>query len=310
MDHKLINAPSSQKAQYLLDMLVPGSTLTAILPLAGSYTNLTHMLEAVDAEGKQQRLVIRSYVYGDPVIKARVEYNALCHLQKYNVPAPSPLYLDEEGIFLVGPGIVISNVDGELIEDPSQHPSGGLVWAGEMARTLAQIHSVDCAPIHDLLLDANAEATWFLSGGKIPEYMRDHPDGVRVWHSIHDYMDKLEPVPKSLVHIDYWRGNVLWANGTISAVIDWEEAAYGDPAIDVGYCVMELAIMGMMEEATEFLRIYQSIQGQVKNLYFWALAATARPMYDIQGWITDSYKDARFRQFIASSLNWLISSSH
>ena len=103
-------------------------------------------------------------------------------------------------------------------------------------------------------------------------------------------------------HIDYWRGNVLWEEGKISAVVDWEEAGCGDPGIDVGYCLMELVIMGMSIEAHTFLQKYQSLRGPVPNLIFWALAATVRPMYDMDGWITDTAKEKRFRKFIASSL--------
>jgi aminoglycoside phosphotransferase (APT) family kinase protein len=167
---------------------------------------------------------------------------------------------------------------------------------------LARIHNISSAAVKEILLDANTEATWFLRGGVLPDYMRNHPDGERVWQTVHNHIGKLKPVAETLVHIDYWRGNILWDQGKISAVIDWEEAAYGDPAIDVGYCLMELVIMGMMEEAMEFLRAYEMLNGPPANLYFWALAATARPMYDIDSWITNSEKDKRFRRFITNTI--------
>jgi aminoglycoside phosphotransferase (APT) family kinase protein len=98
---------------------------------------------------------------------------------------------------------------------------------------------------------------------------------------------------------------VLWNQGKICAVVDWEEAGCGDPGIDVGYCLMELVIMGMMEEAMAFLQTYQSLRGPVPNLFFWALAATARPMYDLDSWITDVQKEERFNKFIENSLKKL-----
>jgi len=38
-----------------------------------------------------------------------------------------------------------------------------------------------------------------------------------------------------LLHGDFWPGNVLWKDGRIAAVIDWEDAALGDPLADLGY---------------------------------------------------------------------------
>ena len=305
MNEILNKPPSSQKAQDLLDRIAPGSTLTAIHPLTGSYSNLTHLVEAKGSDNSIQQYVVRSYVYGKRAIKARVEYNALGYLQEVGVPAPKPLYLDAEGTILGSPGIVMSYVPGELIEEPSQHPSGRITWANEMARTLVRIHSVDCRSNKEKFFDANAEVTWFLRGGKIPEYMRSYPDGTQVWQTVKNHYDNLQPVTPTLVHIDYWRCNVLWEHGKISAVVDWEEAGCGDPGIDVGYCLMELVIMGMLEEAMAFLQMYQSLRGPVPNLIFWALAATARPMYDMDGWITDIAKEERFRSFIGRSLQQL-----
>lgn len=43
-------------------------------------------------------------------------------------------------------------------------------------------------------------------------------------------------VALALVHLDDWRGNVLWDRGQTTAVVDWEEAACGDPVVDVAYC--------------------------------------------------------------------------
>ena len=298
-------APSSQKAQDLLDKITPGSTLSAIHPLTGSYSNLTHLVEALDGNGLRQQFVVRSYVYGKREAKARVEYNALRFLQEVDVPAPKPLYLDAEGIILGSPGIVMSYVPGELMEESSQHPSGKIAWAEEMARTLAQIHSVDCGSSKEMFFDANTEATWFLRGDNIPDYMRNYPEGTQVWHTVNYHFQNLQLVTPTLVHIDYWRGNVLWEKEKITAVVDWEEAGYGDPAIDVGYCLMDLVIMGMLEEAQAFLRQYESLRGPVPNLFFWALAATARPMYHMDGWITDTAKGERFRKFISSSMKRL-----
>jgi hygromycin-B 4-O-kinase len=41
------------------------------------------------------------------------------------------------------------------------------------------------------------------------------------------------PEERSLIHGNYGFGNVLAADGQITAVLDWQEAGYGDPLLDV-----------------------------------------------------------------------------
>jgi aminoglycoside phosphotransferase (APT) family kinase protein len=294
--------PSQEAIRTLLQTIAPTSTLSAVRPLAGSYSNATHLVEALDADGSQTRLVVRRYVHGNRAKKARLEFETLAFLQDYGVPAPAPLYLDEDGTVLGSPGIVTDYVSGKQLMLPSDHPAGPLAWARSLATTLAQIHSIPCDSAKRFLLNANAEATWFLRSGAIPDYMNAHPDGVAVWQAVHDLLPTIQQVAPALVHLDYWRGNVLWDRGQIAAVVDWEEAAYGDPVIDVAYCRMEMAIMGMIGEEKEFLSAYEAEMGhQAANLGFWELAAAARPMTDITGWITELSKGERFRQLIADA---------
>jgi len=45
-----------------------------------------------------------------------------------------------------------------------------------------------------------------------------------LWQAVLDYLPDLISVEPSLVHIDYWSGNILWNKGMISAVVDWDAA--------------------------------------------------------------------------------------
>jgi len=79
-----------------------------------------------------------------------------------------------------------------------------------------------------------------------------------------------------------------------------EEAAYGDPGIDVAYCRMDMLLSGLGEAADEFLSVYEAKMGQrVANLELWELAAAARPMFSPQSWgIAASPVKERFSRFI------------
>ena len=71
--------------------------------------------------------------------------------------------------------------------------------------------------------------------------------------------------------------------------LDWDFAAYGDPAIDVAYFRMNMHLRGIKEAADIFLKRYEEGSGAVvRNLGFWELAAAARPLPDPVLWIPAS----------------------
>jgi len=90
------------------------------------------------------------------------------------------------------------------------------------------------------------------------------------------------------------------AGGRNLGVLDWEEAACGDPVIDVAYARMNMFLMGLPEAAKEFLRVYEAESGRkAENLSFWEMAAAVRPMDDRWGgrWI-GSRKADLFQHFM------------
>ena len=295
--------PAKGTVHALLDLIAPGSVLLAIDSLPGSYSNYTHLVDARSAEGSVFRIVVRRYaVFGtyDRGEKARREFETLELLQENGVPAPQPLFLDEDGSTLGIPGIVTSYVSGRQIHTPPDPIS----WARALATMLARIHQVPCdVEAMSFLLDANAEASWFLRSGAVPDYMNAHPDGAAVWQMVHDLWPNRQRVAGSLVHIDYWSGNILWDQDRIAAVVDWEEAAHGDPGIDVAYCRMDMFLSDLGPAADEFLEAYEAGVGRsVPNLGLWELVAAARPMFHADGWVSESPGRERFRRFIAQAM--------
>ena len=293
--------------QAVLDIVVPGAKFLELQPLVGDFSNDTRLIEATDADGSRLRLVSRRYaIFGayDRGEKARREYQTLQFLRQHRVPAPEPLFLDETGATLGAPGIVTRFVPGKLLLAPP-YPAGR---PERLAQTLAAIHRIPIDTGASFLLAGNSEATWFLKNPDVmPDYIRSHPLGPAVWEAMRTYWPAMTPSLPSLVHIDYWAGNVLWREGEISAVVDWEEAAQGDPAIDVAYCRMDLFLCGLAEQAELFLARYEMAMNRpVRHLAFWELAAAVRPMFNPEGWISDSPQKERFANFVHSALARLI----
>ena len=286
MKSPTITELSYGEARRLLNILAPGRDLISITVPAGSFSNSTHIVEARLKVGEVYKVVVRRYrVFGnyDRGEKARREFRMFELLNRHRVPAPEPLLLDDLGGILGSPGIVVRFVPGSLRMDVISDP---MDWASKLARTLAKIHSIPCRnEEQDFLLKGNDEAAWFLKYDHPPVYMQEYPGGSELWRFLRDQFPKVESVPPVLLHLDYWSGNILWEANEISAVIDWEEAAYGDPAVDVGYALMNMMLMGLPDAADEFLRVYETqTGGPLKNLGFWELAAAVRPLTDPEDW--------------------------
>jgi aminoglycoside phosphotransferase (APT) family kinase protein len=285
----------------LLEKIAPGSRLRSVELLPGSFSNHTHLVEACLPGGETLKCVVRRYqIFGDydRGEKARREFKAFELMNRAGIPSPEPMLLDDTGKLLGVPGIVTRFVPGKLLLDAPPEP---IPWAYKLAVMLARIHSI---PLNDesrrFLLDANAEATWFLKRDTAPEYMQSYPGGAELWAALRDCYSSLQPVPPALIHIDYWSGNILWQDGEISAVLDWEEAACGDPVIDVAYARMHMFLMSLPDAADEFLHTYETEIGcRVENLRFWEMAAAVRPMIDPADWQVDREpKASLFQQFI------------
>src|SRR5688572_12028709 len=278
---------SEHIAHKVLSMLAPQSELISITVPDGSFSNYTNIVTAKLKDGSLYQVVVRRYkVFGayDRGEKAIREFKTFKLLNQHQVPSPEALYLDETGDVLEMPGIVSKFVRGKLIMDTA--PADPFDWAGKLAKTLAKIHSIPCGEEEKkFLLEGNSQVSWFLNYDPPPQYMQDYPGGTDLWHLTKKLYPQIESVPPVLLHIDYWSGNILWHEDEISAVIDWEEAAYGDPACDVAYARMNMVLMSLPEAADEFLRVYEAETGRkIKNLGFWELAACVRPMTDPVDW--------------------------
>lgn len=299
-----MSLPSKETVRRALDVIAPSHSSFNIHPLAGAYSNHTHLVNIEFTDRPAQHIVLRRYnqANGDCEGKARREFHALTHLKNHNLPAPKPLYLDADGELLGAPGIITEFVAGKQIEIPDESEA----WANNIdlvARMLARIHTIpydESLKLH--LMNGNTEVVWFLKSGAVPHFMDSDPDGAEVWKTVSELLPKRTVVEPVFLHIDYWSGNILWHEGHISAVVDWEEAGFGDAAIDVAYCRMQLYLEGLDDAAETLLQVYEQESGkQIVNLGLWELAAAARPMTDPDGWFTRPFMRERFQHFIANA---------
>jgi aminoglycoside phosphotransferase (APT) family kinase protein len=179
-----------------------------------------------------------------------------------------------------------------VLEPPAAIPGVPGV-AGQLAAVLARIHGMprDRAPfLRDIrerlgrrLSETPARFDQTLGEREIRAAL------ARVW----------PPAPGNeavLLHGDFWPGNTLWHRGRLAAVIDWEDAGFGDPLADLANARLEITMNLGQDLTREFTAHYRSLMPAVDytNLPHWDLCAALRPAGQMSSW---GLGQARLRKY-------------
>ena len=218
----------------LAERMAPGATPIRTWPLTGGVSAFVHAVELSWPDGRLERLVVRrpgALDKGHGPEAVADEHRLLERLYAAGLPVAEPRWLDADGEIFGTPCLVTAFVDGST-ELPPDAPE-------QMGRMLARIHA----------LDVMALGVGFLPGRVDPA--DDGGEGSTA---------RRAPLLRtSLLHGDFWPGNLLWRDGSIAAVLDWEDAAVGDPLSDVAGCRQEL-LWKLGEDAMEtFTRAYAAL---------------------------------------------------
>lgn len=269
----------------------PGSRLLRTWALRGGVSAQMTAFEIALPDGATQRLVLRQHGEADRAANPQVaanEFRLLRALHAAGLPVPPAYDLDTSGEILPLPYIVLACVEGE--------PASALPDAGDlprqMAGCLAQIHGVDLSDPALSYLPQLGRGF----GARPAELDASLQEG-----RIRDALEAAWPLAyvnaPALLHGDYWPGNVLWREGRIAAVVDWEDARTGDPLADVGNARLEM-LWAFGAEATErFTEAYRSMMPGVDltNLPYWDLCAALRPAGKLSGWGLEAAAQAAMR---------------
>ena len=272
------------RVRRVLDAVAPGYRAVSVRAARAAFTNDVHVLEAASPGGRALRLVVKRMTDDPDPQRAAAEFHGLRIARKHGVPAPEPVLLDADGELLGTPGIVTTLVEGRQIARPADTRR----WARDLAGLLLRVH--DVTPDADErrhIYDGVDMGLYFLAGDW-PAAKAGHPLTETIYDAVRELRPDVRAGPAALLHMDYWPGNVLWRGGRVAALLDWDAASYGDPALDVGYFRMNMYLRGIKEAAGIFLRQYEAESGPVRNLGFWELACAARPLPDPAVWIPAS----------------------
>jgi aminoglycoside phosphotransferase (APT) family kinase protein len=291
----------------LLRAARPDWRLVRTWPLAGATSSRVSAIEAEQPDGRRTTLVLRQYgeanLRSDPHA-AQTECRLLGLLAAAGLPVPRPYLADESGAFVPGPALLQEFIDGKRVDDPRDLAA----FTGQLASSLACVHAAGLARADvPFLADVRDDVGRKLGTGPA------HPDEYLSESAVRATLLASWPPPlvnqPVVLHGDYWPGNVLWRDGRLVGIIDWEDALFGDPLADLAITRLEISWLYGTAAMHLLTAQYCARRPDVdtRALPLWDLRAALRACgFDLKSWgLPDGQlasMRAAHRVFIASAL--------
>ena len=235
---------------------VVGSAVVAATWLDGASSVALHRIDFADGTSLVlRRYVWRGYVEAEPEAPAR-EVDALLHARSHGLLVPEVLASDVTGE-MVGddvPLILMTMLEGSPFARPDLE---------KLAETAASIHSVDTEGLgHEYF-------PWYEDEMVTPPPVTTRP---RMWErAIELWRSGLPDHRPAFIHRDFHPGNLLWASGELSGIVDWSAACRGPTGCDIAHCRANLRDLADTSTADRFVDNYASLTGDELDP-FWIMA--------------------------------------
>ncbi len=217
--------------------------------------------------GANRRLIMLTHSQADrernPQI-ARDEFRLLEILKADGLPVADALYLSEahQPSFLI-----TSFVEGSSGLGDKPIPA----FSRTLADILHSIHSTDLGK-YDLSFLPDIDDA--MAGGRDAQSLEQR----EIQAAMRRALPRVQFNAPALLHGDFWPGNLLWKDGALSAIIDWEDAMLGDPLADLGKSRLEilwaLDAAAMEAYTARYLQVNRTLNAAA--LPFWDLWGAAR----------------------------------
>ncbi len=287
------SAAGSRTARFRQVAQRLGSQLLRHEPLLGGVSaGVERLLLATDG-GASRWVVWRcpggSELAAGPIgggIGAASEHQVLTLLATAGFAVPKPLLLDMTCTIFDRPYLVLPFVEGTTT------PANPEDAVDQMAAFLGRLHRLDPA---ELELPNNLErrvSPWPLAVAPCPALQ---PRQSARLAALARHTE--EPRP-ALLHGDLWPGNVLWQDGALRAVIDWEDAAVGDPLSDLAGSRLEVVCAygsELMERFTTRYRLETARRFDDQRLAAWDVYVSTAALSAMATWGLAADVEARMR---------------
>ena len=244
--------------------------------------NIRELAGGSSAEIYRATTTLPSGDTGDVVIRvcdsAELEFKLMTLLRRHAVAVPKVHHLELSDTQFAKPFFVIDYVDGVMALAPEDWGR----FADQAADALLAVHGVDSAEID--YLPTLTEFWGEDVAATLPQFRASEITTALKSATLQRCN---EP---TLLHGDFWPGNVLWREGQIVSVIDWEDAVFGDPLIDLAIARLDQVWIFDWETMERFTERYRVAAGvDFGDLAYWELCAALRMAriigQDIEGWI-------------------------
>lgn len=265
---------SRTACERLATALSADAAVVGLTPLAGGVSATVGLLELRAASGERQRVVVRQHGADHGGLDATTEARLLEALHAAGLGVPAVRLVDADARLLERPGLVLEHMIGTSEVSASELPHA--------IRTMVQV-----------LLDVHRFPTERLPAlpqrlDPVPKLLDLLPEGrrwARLRGALLGQQDTTYGEAPKLLHGDYWPENLLWRDGDLVAVLDWEDAALGDPLADVAGAGLELRIRHGRAEMEAFIEGYGRFGAvEVKRLALWQLYVSAAMLRFMPGW--------------------------
>jgi aminoglycoside phosphotransferase (APT) family kinase protein len=264
---------------------LPGAKFIRAFRLSGGVSADVYRLELEAGDGAHRSVVLRVHGPNHNGHPAALEFGILSAVSGLGICAPQALALDESLRHIPHPFLILDHIDGE-----TAFPTGGAVnQMTRMAETLAEIHSLPIAGLPTLPM----------RGDPLPEIFDYLPQDAE-FEALRQGLSRMENTAYegsgALLHGDFWPGNLLWKGPHIVGILDWEDAACGDPLSDVACTALELTYVAGTEGAEQFVRAYGRLRPiEPRRFALWQIYVAAAGHLSMGGWGLEASREAHMR---------------
>lgn len=259
-----------------------GGELVGFEQLTGGVSATVYALD-LRVGSHTRRVVYRQYpptdFTGHEPESVTTEFGVLQSLHAAGFAVAKPLLLNAAGQFLVT----------EFIEGTTTVRANRLSDAlDQMVDFLVALHAFNPSALAATPPELEDPLTSSL------RYLPDTPTGERARSALASTaLVANRPV---VIHGDYWPGNVLWHEGQLAAVIDWEDTHVGDPLADLACARVEL-LCEYGDDAMEYFTGQYLARGDVAmdSLSIWEIYVSASALTTMHLWELDKAEEARRR---------------
>ncbi len=245
----------------LADHVSAGARVAARTRVDGGNFTDVYRLELALSAGEPMAVVARIMREESPKGIVDKLVSVLPVLREHGVPGPNVRWSDPSGATVGRPTIVFDWIEGDAYASAPPRRDR----ARAEAEVLARIHST---PLDNLSLSTTYST---LPPPHLRRWVSQTPAADTAVHLVDQLAPGIRDDEPSLVHGDYWSGNLLWKRGTLVGVLDWDATAVGSRGVDVAKTRLDLALRFGPKAVDDFTAHYERLAGPAANQAFWDL---------------------------------------